>query len=343
MRYALRAAVAAALATIALAPAAAATPDRLAPRFPDRVIREPSRDLRAVAAAAAGSHYADGDGHSVLIERDSAYTSADAQHVADVLGSFSHGSEMNRLHVLLATPQHITSICGQGVLACYFPGGERMVVSGRNASAAGGEPSRDFVLAHEYGHHVAENRDNSPWDAIDYGTKRWASYEGVCSGVRSHRYFPGDQGSHYWDDPGENFAEAYAFMAYPLEGIGWDYNATLRPDQRAFARISDDVLSPWRGNRVRRWSDTLPASRRSRSRSVDVAWDGRMRVTLNGAAGADFDLYVLAPSSGKVLARSESPSADETIRYNVCGRTGVLVEVYRYSGSGAFTAEISRP
>jgi hypothetical protein len=50
-------------------------------------------------------------------------------------------------------------------------------------------------VAHEYGHHVAVHQRNAPWDAYDWGTKRWASYEDA--GVAAGRLLPGDQGAPY--------------------------------------------------------------------------------------------------------------------------------------------------
>ena len=35
------------------------------------------------------------------------------------------------------------------------------------------------VLTHEYGHHIADSRQNPPWPSVNWGTKRWASYENV--------------------------------------------------------------------------------------------------------------------------------------------------------------------
>jgi hypothetical protein len=54
-------------------------------------------------------------------------------------------------------------------LGCY--GGQTLVVVGE--SMDGIAPSS--IATHEYGHHVAANRSNAPWPAIDWGTKRWAS------------------------------------------------------------------------------------------------------------------------------------------------------------------------
>ena len=36
------------------------------------------------------------------------------------------------------------------------------------------------MVAHEYGHHIANNRRNDLAPALEWGTKRWASHEHVC-------------------------------------------------------------------------------------------------------------------------------------------------------------------
>src|SRR5919201_2056625 len=101
-----------------------------------------------------------------------------------------------------------------------------MIVAGDDGSACG--VPRDFTIAHEYGHHIASNRVNSPWTALDSGAKRWATYEHVCQGTRQGRLFPGDEDYHYWDNPGEGFAESNAHLNYPDVSVPWGYNPLLR-------------------------------------------------------------------------------------------------------------------
>ena len=71
------------------------------------------------------------------------------------------------------------------------------------------------MIAHEYGHHIAANRSNAPLQALDFGPKRWSSYELVCKNTEDGRLAPGDQSEYYRMNPGEAWAEAYARLTFP--------------------------------------------------------------------------------------------------------------------------------
>ncbi len=301
----------------------------------DRVIHSP-RPL-AAAAGATGGTYPDADGHRVRVEVSDAYTNpgAAAQDLVDFLGSLLHGDELGELRAKIATPAEIRRVCGTGALACYFPGLEQIVVSGEDAEP--GDPPRELVIAHEYGHHLAHNRTNRPWSALARGTKRWSTYEHVCDGIKSGRIEPG----RYWQNPGEAFAEAYAFYHFP-NAIGWEWQIA-RPDQGAFDAIFADVTEPWLRRTSSEWSGDLgPGAHRDVTR-VATPLDGALTLSLNGPSQADFDLRVLARRSGRVLARAAGRHADERLRYEVCGRRSVKVAVKRESGSGEFELRALTP
>ena len=63
--------------------------------------------------------------------------------------------------------------------------------SSRRATLPSRDLSAEAIIAHEYGHHVAANRSNAPWAALDWGTKRWATYIQVCGRARDGRALPG--------------------------------------------------------------------------------------------------------------------------------------------------------
>src|SRR6266545_1649722 len=53
------------------------------------------------------------------------------------------------------------------------------------------------------------HRSDAPWSALDYGTKRWASYIQVCAKARQGQLFPGaEEAPRYQLNPGEGFAPA---------------------------------------------------------------------------------------------------------------------------------------
>lgn len=315
----------------AIAPRSAAAPIR------DRVIQGGRRKLSIATAAVHTGRYPDGDGHSIAINVSDAYTNPTirAQELASFLGTLLHGEEMNRLTAMLATPGEIRRLCGAGALACYFSDIEQIVVAGE--SDPRDDPPREFLIAHEYGHHVATNRRNKPWSALARGTKRWSSYEGICRGIKRRRIRPG----LYFENPGEAFAEAYAFYHYPSL-IRWIWDIA-RPDQGSFDAIFEDVTSPWlRRSPLARAASFEPGARSDVWR-LPTPLDGRLLVELEGPSGAEYDLILMAGNKRRVLRRAVGPGADEELRYTVCGKRAVRIVVRRVSGNGPFELTAARP
>src|SRR4051794_14609596 len=150
-----------------------------------------------------GGQYRTGAGELVTIYASNSYPVDPAlgQRWANFLSSLVHGSELSTVTVLLSTPQQIESICGQDALACYSSRGALLYAPGEDPSASF---SAEAVVAHEYGHHVAANRLNTPWDALDWGPKRWASSMQVCARARKGELAPGAEDPvRYETNPGE--------------------------------------------------------------------------------------------------------------------------------------------
>jgi hypothetical protein len=346
------------LALVALslvaAPAGAATRAQVqsaafavpAPAVParDAVIKRPTRALARSTASASAARWDvhDGAGRSVDISVSLACsitcTDANEQAIADFLGTLAHGDEMIQLSVQLVTPGEIAGICGPGAQACYFPSLNRMLINGNDTTASDGA-TRAFVIAHEYGHHVANHRDNSPFDnpAIDWGPKNWTSYKSVCPGVRSGIYYPGDEvqdseGGHYFENPGEAFAESFAFNRFPGDQavVPWHWIASLKPDAGAFAAIQRDALSPWAGPSTDPRQGRFPRKRRPRVKVKHFATprDGNMSIKLSGPDRANLDLRVFA--GNRLIADSDGPGSQEQMSSLICGERSLTAVVRRH-------------
>jgi hypothetical protein len=268
--------------------------------------------------------------------------SAVAQRWADFFDSLVHGSELSTLDVYLMTLREVQSqvLCGSGALACYA---HNEIVAPAQDPAI--DLSAEAVVTHEYGHHVAAHRQNDPWDAIDYGTKRWASYENVCLKTRKHVYFPGDESeAHYFENPGEGFAEAYRVMNQRLLGqqeAPWDIvTQAFYPDDSALALLQQDVTTPWTKNTTLSRSGSVSASAKSRAFVVSTPLDGRLSVRLTSSAKAKFRLDVLSPNAVSI---GHSSGKNASASATVCGERAVRLRVNRVTGAGAFKLAISRP
>jgi hypothetical protein len=296
------------------------------------------RPLHTRGLATDYAPYPDGDGHTVQMDRGS-YSDADARTVAAELGALVHGAEMNRLSVLLVTDLEMQLICGANVLACYDPRAEEMVIVGHESTEP---PSRAFLVAHEYGHHVETNRRNDPWNALEWGTKRWATQQRVCPGVRAGQYKPGAYGAQsYYDNPGEAFAEAYAFLHFPNH-VRWDWNFP-EPDGESFDAIHDDVTEPWDGTERVTRDGKLKKRGDKDGAKIGTPLDGDLHVRLDGSKNDDFDLRVLDSSRDDVLDRAKGPGADESLDFEVCGERKVYVEAVSREGKGKFEIRAKRP
>ena len=124
----------------------------------DTVIEAPSVGSASISVSADANRYPidDGSGETVAISVTEACqvvcTAANPQQIADFLGTLIHGPEMELLTVQLDTPSQIEFDCGYGAQACYYGSENKIVLSGDDTPAPEGA-SREFVLAHEYGHH----------------------------------------------------------------------------------------------------------------------------------------------------------------------------------------------
>jgi hypothetical protein len=347
---ALLAPAAAGAATIVpLDPGAPATTGPATGPVPDRVMAR--RPARARASVSVGSTHAyrTADGATVEVQLSQSFADNDtnragAQSFVDFLDTRVHGAELGQLKVFIGTSTEVNDACGgeQGVAACYVGDERRMYVP--STDPGDGSPfTREYVMTHEYGHHIAGFRRNDPFSAINWGPKYWSSYKLICAGVYEGRYFPGNQGSHYLDDPGEGWADSYAHLHYP--SVPFQFNRGFAPDAGAFAAIRRDVLTPWRGPATRTIRRVLSSRRRVTSTTSRLALDGTVALALTGPRRANYDLQVV--ENGHVVDQTRTKGSRDRVAGTVCranpSAATITFRVRRRSGSGPFALKISTP
>jgi hypothetical protein len=317
----------------------------------DVVFGPPDAAAARISASASAQRYPinDGSGMTVAISVTAACealcNAAEPQAIADFLGTLIHGSEMELLTVQLDTPEQISYDCGYGADACYYPSENKIVLSGDAEPSTDGA-SREFILAHEYGHHVANHRPSpAPFPAaIDWGPPHWATVESVCRRARAGTVFPGNEGVHYFRDPGEAFAESFARLRFPDAGVPWSYMPALKPDAAAFQAIREDTLEPWLGR------SSFPLAGRVPPRQDGVVVK-TLRTPLDGEVSLRptqvrhrYRLSLLGPAGRVLRSTQRNLSFRHRLNFTVCGqrRLHLQLESSRRIGEG-FKLQVQRP
>ncbi len=325
---------------------------RLAVPMHDVVLGEPGAAAARISASASSQRYSINDGSSATITVSVTPACAetcdvtDPQRVADFIGTLIHGDEVDLLTVQLDSEFQLGFDCGFGAEACYFSGENKIVIGGYE-EADGDGATFDFVLAHEYGHHVAQHREMpAPFkDAIDWGPERWASLEGVCQGKRAGRFYPGDEGTHYFEDPGEAFAEAFAHYRFPDLPVTWRYSPALEPNAAAFRAIREDTLTPWQGRTSLTLSGHVPARGEGAAvESLRTPLDGLVSLRPSSLHRRGYEL-ALRSRAGRLLRSSRNGlGPSHQLDYTVCGehRLRLVIRSTRPHG-GPFRLQIQRP
>lgn len=287
--------------------------------------------------AESGGVYKTRDGMSVRVTVSDYYlpNAAADQALVDFFGALLHGSELAGLTAIVVSPDEIKEICGAEASGCYSGRAQSLVVAGETTTD--GIPV-EHVMAHEYGHHVAANRRNAPWEAVDWGTKRWATYMGVCSKERASQVFPGDEGDDYALNPGEGWAEVFRLHNANLAGgwadFGWNVVSSLFfPDATATSLLQQDVLQPWAKPTTARVSGRLAAGTTFRYR-VQTPLDGVVRAGVSGSSNPTVRLSTTG-------ARALTP-AGKRPSIVACGDREVIATV-RAQRRGAFSLTVTRP
>jgi hypothetical protein len=344
------------------APAGAATGSREArsllevphPGVPlrDVVVKEPGAAAARISATASAQRYPihDGTDATIAVSVTAACAQScdvtDPQRIADFIGTLIHGDEVSLLTVQLDTEFQLGYDCGFGAEACYFTSENKIVIGGYQ-EADGDGATLDFVLAHEYGHHVAQHRRMPPpfGSAIDWGPERWASVENVCRGRRAGRLFPGDEGTHYFEDPGEAFAESFAHYRFPDAQVQWRYLSALKPTPASLRAVREDTLSPWRGRRSLVLSGHVPARGEGAAvESLQTPLDGTVSLRPASLRRHGYEL-ALRSRAGRLLRTSRHQlDLHHQLDYTVCGQSSLRLVITSTSHApGAFKLQIQRP
>lgn len=277
-----------------------------------------------------------------------------------------HGREMNSLTISISPFTEMQIYCGAQADSCYGPGEATIYLVGE--TPPDGADIRQ-IAAHEYGHHVASNRRNSPWEADTWGPKFWASAREVCANTRTRfnsfsdrskpLMYPGDEGRHYNDNPAEVWAETYRIVASDWMGITpdpWEYDPHATPPKRGLglnplwkptpamlAAARRDVFSPWQSDRRRVWTGSFRGGGpSSKVVPISVTLDGRLTASLSSARGLRTDLQ-LTDARGRALTGHTDVAASPSLRNDVCSMRTVKLRIHRHSGNGRWRLVVRDP
>jgi hypothetical protein len=299
----------------------------------------PSTTTRALVAASAtwGGVYTTSTGDRVRVFSSDSYPQDDRnQRWAEFLSQLLHGGELSTVTLVLSPYNEVQRVCGRSAVACY---GNNTIY----ASADQVEPgiSAESVVAHEYGHHVAASRSNTPWEAVDWGTKRWASYENICAGAQAGQLFPGDERGAYQLNPGEAFAEAYRVLNERRLGMTespWTIvDQRFYPDATALTDVEQDVVSPWTRPTTLSFSGRV-VKRAVRTLAVATTLDGRMTaIVRTSAARVRAELLV----GGRVVSSGTGRAV--TLSTTVCGSRSATVRIRNAAKATRYTVSVARP
>jgi hypothetical protein len=317
--------------------------------FRDTVLRKPSPQYQRFLSVVFppgywGGTFTASNGENVTIAVSDYYFQdpAGPQSYAEFFATgLIHGPELAQLAVVVVEPlSAVQADCGgnPNTMACYDPTNQIMFVPGEDPQA--GIPL-ESIVAHEYGHHVANHNVNTPWAAIDWGTKRWASYENICTRTHQGTAFPGDEGEHYTQNPGEAFAETYRIANElrwdpNLESVFWGVvDESFFPDLTAIQAVNQDVTTPWTANATTRATGRFVKNgARLKAYPLKTPLDGVLGVGVRSTAGR---YTVSLINSGKQVA------AGRGFSLTICGgRSGALV-VHRKGQPGRYSLNVSRP
>jgi hypothetical protein len=326
---------------------------RVAP-FTDTILNPSGAGILEEAAATSewGGAITATDGETVTIYFSDSYPfdQALALKWADFMTSLVHGTELSTVSIYLAPLTEVQRYCGRQAIACYSPGGQGIIAPGEDPDP---QTSAEGVLTHEYGHHIADSRLNPPFATVDYGTKRWATYENVCARAQTGVLYPGaEDAQHYMLNPGEAFAESYRVLNEQKAGVAvepWDIVTTLLyPDATAVSLLEQDVTQPWAPTAATKLTATLTKSSPSKSFVVSTPYDGTLTIGASQSVAAKVALTVTNANGNAISSRAVTSRTTSPISATICGQRSYIVKV-KLAGTvtkktkTAFTLAVTKP
>jgi len=315
--------------------------------IPDSTLSAPKARRVLALGNYWGGKYSTATGEQVTVYVSDSYAQDQTipQRWADFLDSLVHGPELSEVTVYLAPLDEVQTTCGADALGCYNPSQSLIVTPGDAPTA---DVSAEAIVIHEYGHHVAAHRLNPPWPAVDYGTKRWATYNQVCSKTKAGTLHPGAESLPFYTlNPGEAFAESYRVLNQHKLGVAetaWDVvDESLYPSAQSLTLLEQDVTSPWAKPTTTAYRGSLRATVKSRTISVPTALDGSLRVSVRAGSGVRLRFRVTAPSGRAVATRTVAAAHNGAVSTSICGQRGYSVRVSRLKGAGAYTLSVTKP
>jgi hypothetical protein len=252
--------------------------------------------------------------------------------------SLVHGTELRVLDVYVAPLAEVEALCGSSdVLGCY--GGNHLVMPDQGVDGI----SSASIGAHEYGHHIAFNRVNPPWNAIDSGLKRWATYERVCPRVAEGTAFPGAEDANYALNPGEAWAETYRVLNETATGLPLTWpivDPSFEPDAGALAAAREDVVDPWTTPTMTLKSLRFRTGVRGWTLQVATPLDGVLHAQLQ--PGSD-DITLLRMDGRPLVRGNWTTTGSKGFDYLICGQRTLALRVTRHTSTRAFTLRLSLP
>ena len=245
--------------------------------------------------------------------------------------------------ITVVTAAELPASCTSEALGCYRPG--QLIF----ADEVIGGISPEEVARHEYGHHVAASRLNTPWPALDWGPKRWSTVVDVCADVKTSNAFPGDEGAHYSQNPAEAWAETYRILAERAAGLPGDTWSIVvgkyYPDDAMLAAAKLDVLQPWTTPTMRRFKAAfVQRGKRVWEKKLVTPLDGNIVVKLTTPVGPRHSVALYAGDGRTLVARSTAfTSTSRTISSTICGQRSVVVRVTRGTAPTPFSLAVTAP